>query len=149
VIAAPAGTYTVGPLLYRPARVGLTPSGLTPGSVLKCGLINHRDVMATYVSRAAAREPAMRVKNWNCRCQKLNLISIVPCTRQLTMGLVERHPAQSPMSFLIAVRAAAAGAPKGRQLGWWLVSQNDRCWRRPPTRKRASISQTPFWFHRP
>ena len=90
-----------------------------------------------------------RVKNWNCRCQKLNLISIGLCTRQLTIGLVEQHPAQFPMSFLIAVRAEAVGAPKGRQLGWWLVSQNDRCWRRPPTRKRASISQTRFWFHRP
>jgi hypothetical protein len=35
-------------------------------------------------------------------------VSMPLCTRQLTMGLVEQHPAQSPMSFLIAVRAEAA-----------------------------------------
>ena len=32
------------------------PLGLTPSSVLKCGLINHRDGVTTYVPRAGARE---------------------------------------------------------------------------------------------
>jgi len=41
------------PLLYAHHRLfaGLGPSGLTPSSVLKCGLINHRDGVMTYVSR--------------------------------------------------------------------------------------------------
>jgi hypothetical protein len=39
-----------------PVFTGLVPSGLTPSSVLKCGLINHRDGVTTYVPRAGARE---------------------------------------------------------------------------------------------
>jgi len=50
------------------------------------------------MSRAPqAREAGYAREELNCRCQKLNLISIV-----CTFGddwLVEQHPAQSPMVF--------------------------------------------------
>src|ERR1700731_1177517 len=36
---------------YLRCFTGLVPSGLTPSSVLKCGLINHRDGEMTYVPR--------------------------------------------------------------------------------------------------
>jgi hypothetical protein len=42
------------------------------------------------------------------------------------MRLVEQHPTQSPLVFLIAVRAGAAGAPKERELGWLAVSSEYR-----------------------
>jgi hypothetical protein len=45
-----------GPLCLSPVFTGLIPSGLTPSSVLKCGLIDHCDRVATYVPRAGARE---------------------------------------------------------------------------------------------
>jgi hypothetical protein len=51
------------PLLYAHHRLfaGLGPSGLTPSSVLKCGLINHRDGVMTYVRhRVTSRSSAGR-----------------------------------------------------------------------------------------
>jgi hypothetical protein len=54
---------------YLRCFTGLVPSGLTPSSVLECGLINRRDGVVTYVLRAVAREKTTRVMNRNRRHQ--------------------------------------------------------------------------------
>jgi len=47
----------------------------SPSSVLKSGLINHRDGVATYVPRAAARGfTPTRVKDASCSRRMLSLI---------------------------------------------------------------------------